>query len=89
MLYLKGLFVDEKPESYGARDFVRSAEEVRGPIFSMAYLSGTVQDGKLIGKWTTTRPGSANSVLLWPDVFKYFYEEAEKIIRSKASQRVV
>jgi hypothetical protein len=89
MLYLKGLFVDEKPESFDTRNFVRSPDKVRGPIFSMTYLSGTVQDGKLIGRWTTPGPSSTNAVLLWPDVFRYFYEEAEKIIGSEASRRAV
>jgi hypothetical protein len=83
MFYLKGLFIDEKPEKYNEHNFVRYTDEIHDPIFSMTYLSGTVQGGDTIGKWTTPGPSPTNSVLLWPDTFKYFAEEAKKIMGRK------
>jgi hypothetical protein len=40
------------------------------------YLRGTIGDGILIDKWTTTGPGTTNSVLLWPETLEYFITEA-------------
>ena len=78
MLYLRGLFVDEKPAKFDANAFVRSPADAEDPIFSMTYLNGTVRNGAIQGRWTAPGPSSTNSVLLWPDAFKYFAEQRAK-----------
>jgi hypothetical protein len=83
MFYIRGLFIDENPHSFDEKNFFRKEEEIEDPIFSMLYLHGTVINGKISGRWTPPSPSSTNSVLLWPDTFKYFSREAEKIIKSK------
>ena len=80
LLHLSGLFIDQDRGHYDKKDFIRTPEEVNDPIFSMMYLQGTINDGQLEGKWTTPGPGATNSVLLWPDVFKYFWQQAKNII---------
>jgi hypothetical protein len=81
MLYLRGLFVDEDPSGFDMNDFVRSPSQIDDPIFSMTYLSGTVRNGELKGKWTAPGPSSTNSVLLWPSAFAYFAGQANAIIK--------
>lgn len=84
LMHLRGLFVDEDPNNFNVRDFHRSAIEVEDPIFSMMYLSGTVQDGNLRGRWTAPRASATNSVLLWPHTFKYFTEQVEVVLKQLA-----
>ncbi len=84
MIYIRGLFVDEDPQLFNDRDFIRKEEKIKAPIFSLMYLSGTITHGKITGRWTPPGPSSTNSVLLWPDAFQYFSSEAQKIIENKA-----
>lgn len=79
MMRLAGLFIEQDRASYNSKDFCRSESDIEAPIFSMTYLNGTVQNGQLVGPWTTPRPSPTNSVLLWPDTFEYFYKEASRI----------
>jgi hypothetical protein len=83
MLYLRGLFVDEDPTLFNSKDFARETKEIEDPIFSLMYLAGTVRSGVIEGKWTTPRPSSTNSLLLWPEKFEYFANEAKKIMATK------
>lgn len=80
MFYLRGLFVDEVPNAYNEKDFLRFPKELHDPIFSMMYLSGTIEKGKVVGKWTLPGPSPTNSVLLWPEPFKYFEEKANEVM---------
>jgi hypothetical protein len=80
MLYLRGLFVDENPANFDAKAFERTRDEIEDPVFSMTYLTGTVRNGAIEGRWTPPGPSSTNSVLLWPDAFKYFMEQAQIIM---------
>lgn len=84
MFYMIGLFVDENPNLVDDKNFTRLMSEVEDPIFSMTYLSGTVINGRIQGRWTPPGPSPTNSVLLWPDTFQYFAKEAKKIMNSKA-----
>jgi len=61
-------------------EFIRTKDEVEDPIFTFGYVSGTVKSGKITGKWTPPGPSPTNSVLLQPDVFKYFVEQASKFV---------
>jgi len=81
MFHLRGLFIDDDPTEFESTDFYRSDRDVEDPIFSMMYLEGSVRNGKLFGPWTPPRPGSTNSVLLWPDCLKYFWDEAAKLMQ--------
>lgn len=87
MLYLRGLYVDNNPGFFDVKDFTRSLSDVKDPIFSMTYLSGTVKNGSIEGKWTSPGPSPTNSVLLWPTTFKYFAEKAGEIINRTALKR--
>ena len=73
-------FVDEDPSHFDDKDFVRGVSDVDKPIFSMMYLRGTVNEGKLKGRWTPPGPSPTNSVLLWLEAFTYFWEQAGKFI---------
>ncbi|MBU1320582.1 MAG: hypothetical protein KKH67_15495 [candidate division Zixibacteria bacterium] len=87
MFYLRGLFVDADPSALDDMDFVREPKDIEDPIFSMMYLNGTIQEGTISGGWTPPGPSSTNSVLLWPEAFKYFAQNAEEIIERAACQR--
>ena len=82
MFYLRGLFVDENPCSpdENAKNFLRTEEQIDDPIFSLMYLTGTVREGTIEGRWTPPGPSSTNAVLLWPDTLRLFYEKADEII---------
>ena len=80
MFYLRGLFIDENPKLFDAKDFTRNDSEIENPIFSMTYLRGTIKGGKIEGKWTSPGPSPTNSVLLWPDAFEYFAAAAREIM---------
>lgn len=82
MLHLRGLLIEHDRASVDDKDFGRKVTDIDDPIFSMMYLRGSVKGGKLSGTWTTPRPSATNSVLLWPDSFRYFMSEAEKILGS-------
>ena len=80
LLHLRGLFIDENPERFDRYDFARKPEETDDPIFSMMYLRGTVKNGQLEGRWTPPGPSPTNSVLLWPDSFRYFQQQVQSLI---------
>ena len=82
MLRLRGLYVDEDPSLVDENDFTRTNPDCDEPIFSMTYLRGTIQGGALMGRWTAPRPSPTNSVLLWPQVFEYFWNEAQQYSES-------
>jgi hypothetical protein len=84
LLHLRGLFIDEDPGRFDKHDFIRAPAEVDDPIFSMMYLRGTVKDGRLEGRWTPPGPSPTNSVLLWPEAFEYFWQQAKRLIDSAA-----
>jgi hypothetical protein len=81
MFYLKGIFVDEKPNKINIDSFERKIADIddNGFIISFVYVNGTVKDGDIEGKWTAPRPSSTNSVLLWSEAFDYFVSEYKKI----------
>lgn len=58
MLHLRGLFIDDDPECYNSKEFIRSSSEIDDPIFSMMYLQGTVDSGQLVGRWTPPGPST-------------------------------
>ena len=82
MLHLRGLFIDEDPDCFDTKDFVRRPEEIDEPIFSMMYLQGGVKNGRLEGKWIPPGPSSTNGVLLWPEDFEYFLQQRENLLRN-------
>ncbi|MBN1450241.1 MAG: hypothetical protein JW963_04425 [Anaerolineales bacterium] len=77
MIRLRGIFIDENPDRYDAKSFQRLETDIEDPIFSMLYLDGTIMNGSITGKWTPPRASPTNSVLLWPDVFEYFYQQTK------------
>ena len=84
LLRLRGLFVDEDPNPANEDDFLRRTSECDEPIFSVMYLNGTIRNGVLEGRWTTPRPSPTNSVLLWPETFEYFWNEARPYVENTA-----
>jgi hypothetical protein len=81
MMRLRGLFVDADPRDVDPHDFSYDLGEADDPIFSVMYLAGGIADGKLTGRWTAPGPSSANGVLMWPEVMKYFTAEAGRVMR--------
>jgi hypothetical protein len=84
LFHLRGLVVDEDLRRFDQIDFVRVPSEIDDPIFSMMYLRGTVKNGRLEGRWTPPGPSPTNSVLLWREAFKYFWQQARKLIEGAA-----
>ncbi|MDP9173162.1 MAG: hypothetical protein M3O30_04755 [Planctomycetota bacterium] len=78
MLRLKGLSVDGKPSINDPADFEIRWERQPENIFTFVYYAGSVRAGNLVGTWNAPRPSSTNSVLLWPEAFKFFTAEAYK-----------
>ncbi len=72
LLRLDGLFVDEDPALNQRQDFTRKDVEVDGPIYEFLYLDGSVECGKLTGRWNAPPVSSTNGALLWPDALNYF-----------------
>ncbi len=72
MMQLRGLSIDGEPHIADKQkfDWVPPATEVS--TFSFMYLNGSVENGKLVGKWTAPSPSSTNGVLLWPDALEQF-----------------
>jgi|CXWL01.1.fsa_nt_gi hypothetical protein len=79
MMHLRGLYEEAERAGVNDKDFTRRHAEISDPIFSMTYLSGSISNGKLLGRWTTPGQSSTNSVLLGPETFRYFIQEAQKI----------
>ena len=80
LLHLRGLLVDKDPECFNRSHFDLELKQIDDPIFSMMYLRGTVKNGQLEGRWTTPGPSTTNSVLLWPDAFEYFQQQAQRLM---------
>ena len=80
MLHLRGLFIDDDPERLNDRTFSRNAEDIDEPIFSMLYMSGSICQGELTGKWTAPPSSPTNSVLLWPETLDYFMNKANQVL---------
>jgi len=80
MLRLRGLFVDAGPSDADALRFDYDLNDADEPIFSMVYLNGTVENGRLFGRWTAPGPSSTNGVLLWPGTLRYFTREAQRVM---------
>lgn len=76
MLHLRGLFIDEDARAYDDREFERTAAEIDEPIFSMLYLTGSVESGAIVGTWVAPRPSPTNAALLWPETLDFFVEAA-------------
>jgi hypothetical protein len=81
MMRLRGLFVDDDPQSVDPDDFLYDMAQACDPIFSVMYLAGGISDGSLTGRWTAPGPSSTNGVLMWPDVMRYFTVEADRVIK--------
>jgi hypothetical protein len=43
-------------------------------VYTMLYLNGSFQDGKLTGKWTMPK-GTVTALLLWPEALSYFVSQ--------------
>ncbi|MEA2066067.1 MAG: hypothetical protein U9O65_03055 [Thermotogota bacterium] len=72
LLHLGGLFVDADPNSVNRNDFTISDSEIDGPIYEVLYLAGSIENGKIIGRWNTPPASPTNAPLLWPDTLNYF-----------------
>ena len=79
MFWLKGLFVDEIRDGTDWHDFVVEDDKACPAVLSLTYIDGTVRNGTLDGRWTPPKPGSTNSVLLWPLAWEYFKDQATKL----------
>jgi len=78
LMRLRGLLIDEEINLYDKKSFELNNKLKEEPIYSLLHLAGTVENGKLKGKWTFPGPSSTNSLLLWPEPRKYFIEAIQK-----------
>jgi len=74
LLHVSGLFVDADPNSFDRNDFSSSESVVGTPIYEVLYLDGSVENGKLIGRWNAPPASPTNAALLWPETLKYFVQ---------------
>ncbi len=74
MLRLTGLFTDADPAMVNRQSFIRTNEEMDGPIYEFMYVDGTVIDGNIQGKWNPPPMSPTNAALLWPDTLNYFVQ---------------
>lgn len=74
LLRLNGLFVDEGPTIVNRGNFIRQDDDIDGPIYEVLYLSGSVENGRLVGLWTAPPASPTNAALLWPDTLNYFVQ---------------
>jgi len=74
LLHLKSIFVDDEgPEEM--KKMIEISEFSQDDIFTFAHvMDGSIEMGRVVGKWVAPRPSSTNSALLWDSVFEYFYE---------------
>lgn len=73
LLRLRCLLSDDCASNRDYNDFTIDPKNVgKEPIFTFAYFRGSIKGGETTGKWLPTGPASANAVLLWPKVAKYF-----------------
>jgi hypothetical protein len=70
LLRMKGLYVDKPNITINKECFIYPADAKI--IYTMLYLSGSVQGGKLLGSWKFPGPSPTNAVLLWPEALSYF-----------------
>lgn len=72
---LEGILVENDAIKYDRNDFSIKAYDDDKPIFTVLYVSGTIINGEVIGKWIFPKPSATNSVLLWPEVLEFFAEK--------------
>jgi hypothetical protein len=72
LLHLGGLFVDADPLQVNRNDFTIADDAVDRPIYEILYLDGSVQTGKLVGRWNAPPVSPTNAALLWPETVNYF-----------------
>lgn len=66
------LLVGDDPNEYDRNDFVLEGNGSFEPVYSTLYVRGSVEQGKITGKWIPPRASPTNSVLLWPSAMTYF-----------------
>jgi len=79
MMRLRGISVDGRPAVSDPKDFVVQFVPYHDSIYTFLQFDGTVQGGKLEGKWTAPRKSSTNSVLLWPGPLGYFIRQIHQV----------
>lgn len=83
MLHLRRL-VDMNRQEADAGEFSIPEDDgnMLQPIFTITYTpDGTITGEGVMGKWPPPAPSATNSALLWPEVFRYFADEAMKLPR--------
>ncbi len=85
------LFVEDDPKQYNREDFVIEGDGKFDPVYSTLYVQGSVEQGKISGKWIPPRASPTNSALLWPPVMSYFIrciaEANPELLPSAAQQK--
>ena len=49
------------------------------PIFEFMYLDGSVEGGKLVGRWNAPPASPTNAALLWPEPLAYFFTSIRNV----------
>lgn len=74
LLHMSGLFVDADPDAIDRNEFEFADENRDEPIYEFMYLDGSVQNGRLIGRWNAPPASPTNAALLWPESLAYFFQ---------------
>lgn len=79
MLEMAGLLVDEPLTDWNKEFFVIDEKELDdNTVYTFLYLTGTVMDGGLVGRWLYPGPSPTNSALLWRDAREYFISKMKR-----------
>ena len=76
MLRLKKLYSDETKEDVDKENFLYPEDpEI---IYTMLYLYGSIENGKINGTWRFPGPSPTNSLLLWPEAMSFFHNQVKE-----------
>jgi hypothetical protein len=74
LLRMRDLVTDDKRSDWkGSRqEFAITGYDGRPVVYTLNYAGGSIDNGRLTGKWSPPKPSPTNHVFLWPYTLKYF-----------------
>lgn len=75
MYRLKRLYSNISPGDFDKNDFIYPKEQEI--IYTMLYLVGSFENGKLTGTWNYPGPSPTNALLLWSEAMTFFHRQVK------------